>query len=207
MITDNIKNVAPVIEIMYNGASVLSTGRFCVREAGVKYGVANDNAVWVSIKEVNGRKYVDVDLSAEIQKRLSNAADAKEEERIVRDYVLRELRGEYHTPDGRIVDITRRGAKKITNGAPVIKLRVTPYLAQLIETGRFQRIIDANHKTYKQFAFYDAVFKIGNNWYGGTLNIGVREDDTSSLYDINPFTKIEEVGAPGWVSNLQAKKP
>ena len=163
----------------------------------------------MSIKEINGIKYVDVDLSANIQKLLDNAADAKEERKIALEYILEKLRGEYRTSDGRLVVISVLGAKKITSGAaPLIKLRTAPHLAELIESGRFSDLIDAEpkkHDRFKQFAFYDVIFKIGDNWYGGVLNIGILKNNESRLYDLNPFEKIEKAESPNWVSKRPAK--
>ena len=165
-------------------------------------------AVSTSIKEINGRKYVEIDLSADVQKQMDNASNAKEERRIALDYILQKLRGEYRASDGRFVIISTLSAKKITSGnAPLTKLRTTPYLAELIESGRFRDIIDAvpkKHDRFKQFAFYDVIFKIGDNWYGGVLNIGILKNSESRLYDLNPFEKIEKAESPNWVSKRPA---
>jgi hypothetical protein len=39
----------------------------------------------------------------------------------------------------------------------------------------------------------------------GVLNIGIHKDDTSSLYDLNPFTKIEKAEPPIWAPKSQTK--
>ena len=90
---------------------------------------------------------------------------------------------------------------------PLDKLRATPYLAELIETGQSIGLDDVNHKYFKQFAYYEVIFKLGDKWYAGVLNIGIHKDDTSSLYDLNPFAKIEKAGPPSQESTIQAKNP
>jgi len=187
------------IPTSYSGVGQSSSGQnvFSDREGEIKYDIGKSHK-HASIKEIGGRKYVEIDLSADIQKQMDNAADAKEERRIALDYILQKLRGEYRTSDGRIVIISTLGAKKITSGnAPLTKLRTTPHLAEFIECGQFRGLIDAEpkkHDRFKQFAFYDVIFKIGNNWYGGVLNIGILKNCESRLYDLNPFEKIEKSG-------------
>jgi len=140
----------------------------------------------------SNRKYVEIDLSTEIQKQLEDA-NPDEQRDIAFRYILNHLRHKKcFTHDGRLVKINRRGAQKITHLAPLEKLRATPYLAELIETSQSIGLDDAEHRYFKQFAYYEIIFKLGDRWYAGVLNIGVHKDDTSSLYDLNPFTRIEE---------------
>lgn len=118
-------------------------------------------------------------------------------------YILDNLKGEYLASDGRTVAVNRRGAKEMTTYAPLVKLRVAPELANLIGIGLFRELVDTEHKQFKQFAYYDVVFKIGDKWYEGILNIGVRESGESCLYDVNPFE--EKTGPPVKVSRVQAE--
>ncbi|MDR2728902.1 MAG: hypothetical protein LBB56_07195 [Chitinispirillales bacterium] len=212
MVTDDVKSLSPVIEIMYpNARQLFGDRRCCVSEAGVKYDVGGDAASGTSIKEVNGRKYVDVDLSAEVQKQLDKAANAKEERKIIFQYILKYLKDKkYLTTDNRFVEINRLGAKKITHGASLIKLRVTPHLAELIEIGEFQELVEAKpdkqHK-FKHFAYYNVIFKVADTWYKGTLNIGILENGESRLYELNPFREVEETEPPNLhrASRVQAE--
>lgn|GEM_PF-3385008 len=87
------------------------------------------------------------------------------------------------------------------------KLRATPYLAELIESGKSIGLDNVEHRYFRQFAYYEIVFKLGDKWYAGVLNIGIHKDNTSSLYDLNPFTRIEKAGPPFRESTIQAKNP
>ncbi len=99
------------------------------------------------------------------------------------------LCGEYATLDGRAVTISSVGADKITHKDINVKLKVSPHLADFIRAGEFQRIKDVMHKKFIKFAYYKVTFQIGKEKYSTLLNIGVRADGTSALYDINPFNK------------------
>jgi len=166
-----------------------------------------------SIKEINCVKYVEIDLSTEIQKLLDNAADANEERRIMYEYIFKNLRGKYPASDGRIVEINKRSAKEMTFQAPIVRLRAAPELAALIEIGQIIDLVDVSgHNIYERFAYYDVIFKIGNAWYNGRLNVGIRKNGESALYTINPFRQIasheeEKAGPPIGVSKIQAYDP
>ena len=66
---------------------------------------------------------------------------------------------------------------------------MSPHLADFIRAGEFQGIKDVMHKKFIKFAYYKVTFQIGKEKYSALLNIGVRADGTSALYDINPFNK------------------
>jgi len=183
-----------------------------VRSKSAVYGYDN-NTARASAEENNYRKYVEVDLSVEIQKQLDSAADAKEERRIILQYILKHLKGKkYRTSDNRLVEINRLGAKKITHSASLIKLRVAPHLAELIEIGEFQELAGAKpnkQHNFKHFAYYNVIFKVAETWYRGTLNIGVLENGESRLYELNPFREVEETEPPNLhqASRVQAESP
>jgi hypothetical protein len=208
MTTDNINTSEPLIEIVYYDRQDLSTGHYCVRENSVKYGIIDETKVNTSIKEVNGKKFIEIDLSAKIQKQLDNAANAKEQRKIMYDYILEYLRGEYRALDGRNIAINKGSADKITHRASIVKLRVAPHLGELIKIGQFIGLVDVTHKKFKQFAYYDVFFKVYDKWYLGRLNIGVRENEESVLHELNKLEEIniEEAGSPIWAPKIQAKE-
>lgn len=151
------------------------------------------------------RKYVVVDLSAKVQEQLNNAANAKEERKIIYAYIRGYLRGEYCASDGRTVIINKSSADKFTNKASKIQLQAAPHLAELIETGQFITLVDVTHKKFNQFAYYDVIFKIGDTMWKGKLNIGVYENGISEAYTLTEFNPIkkEEVEPPIWAPKSQ----
>jgi len=130
------------------------------------------------------QKAVVIDLNADIQKRFDNATP-NEQRKIVKDYIMDNLRGKYPTNDGIEVAITGTTAKKYTNKAPVSKLRVAPELARLIQQSTLSGVVDAKHKSFDKFMYYDVKFSIGNETYSGVLNIGVSNNGDAILYDLN----------------------
>lgn len=135
---------------------------------------------------VASRKVVTVKLDSEIQKQFDKATP-KEREKIAFDYIMKNLRGKYPTHDGRIVAVERVGADKMTHSFDERKIRVLPELKQLIETGRLRGVIDVEHKLFTQMAYYDVVFQIGGTQYQSRLNVGIRSNGDSTLYDIKPI--------------------
>lgn len=211
MAADNIRKFDVSMRIVCLSVPNFTTP-VVVRENSAVYEYG-DNTTSASAKENYFRKFVAVDLSAEIQKQLDNAADAKEERKIILQYILKYLKGQkYLTPDNRLVEINRVGAKKITHGASLVKLRVAPHLAELIEIGEFKELSvakpDKKHN-FKHFAYYSVIFKVTDQWYKGTLNIGVLENGESRLYELKPFREVEKTEPPNLhrASRVQAKSP
>lgn len=131
---------------------------------------------------------VEVDLTADIQKQFDNATP-KERQNIAFIYIMDNLRGKYPTEDGRIVSIQRVGADKMSHTLNETKIRVLPELAELIKTGKFIGVIDVIHKKFAKIAYYQVAFKVGEDKYIANLNVGIRQNGDSTLYDINPFNK------------------
>lgn len=131
---------------------------------------------------------VKVNMDAEIQKQFDKATP-KERTKIAYNYIMNNLRGKYAANDGRMVAIERVGAKEITHTLYEPKIRVTPELAKLIETGNLIDIKNADHSKFKQFAYYSVDFQMGNDVYNAVINVGIRDDGSSTLYDINQFKK------------------
>ena len=67
------------------------------------------------------------------------------------------------------------------------KIRVLPELKSLIDAGRLRGVIDVQHKLFSQMAYYDVEFAIGKTCYKTRLNIGIRKNGDSTLYDIKPI--------------------
>lgn len=135
---------------------------------------------------------VKINLDADIQKRLDAANTSKERQKIAYRYIMDNLCGEYAAPDGRTITISSVGADKITHRDIEVKLRVSPSLADLIKTGEFLTVKDSDPKVnpkFVKFAYYKVTFQIGNDRYTGLLNVGIRADNSSTLYDLNPFNK------------------
>ena len=139
------------------------------------------------------KQVVKVDLNTQVQKQLDAAQTPKERQNIAYRYIMDNLRGRYTAPDGRTVAIEKVGADKITHRDIRIKLRVCPALADMIKVGELEGISSATDKRnpkFVKFAYYRVPFQFGNEKYTGLLNVGIRADGSSTLYDLNPFEKI-----------------
>ena len=138
------------------------------------------------------KKVVEVDMDADVQKRLSAAETPKERQKIAFQYIMDNLRGQYEAPDGRTVAIERVGADKMTYRDNRDKLRVCPALADMIKSGEYDHSSPADekpNKKFNEFAYYKVRVKIGDEVYTGMLNVGIRKDGSSTLYDLRPFYK------------------
>ncbi len=131
---------------------------------------------------------VKVNLDSDIQKQLDSATP-KERQKIAYRYIMDHLTGKYTARDGREISISSVGADKITHRNIDVKLRVSPELATLIKTSKFEGVVDVEHKRFAKMAYYKTMFQLGNDTYVGTLNIGIRSNGDSTLYDLNPFNK------------------
>lgn len=135
---------------------------------------------------------VKVEMDAKVQKQLSAAQTPKERQKIAFRYIMDNLRGKYSAADGRTVAIERVGASKITSVDRVDKLRACPALADMIKAGKYDhsaRGEDKPNKKFEEFAYYRIRVKIGDEVYNGMLNVGIRADGSSTLYDLRPFDK------------------
>lgn len=131
---------------------------------------------------------VEVDLTADIQKQFDKATP-KERQDIAFNYIMENLRGKYPATDGRLISLERVGADKMSHTLNETKIRVLPKLADLIETGQFIGLIDVEHKKFVKMAYYKVAFRIEKVKYVANLNVGIRQNGDSTLYDINPFNK------------------
>lgn len=143
-------------------------------------------------KKTPTSKVVEVDMGADVQKLLSAAKTPKERQKIAFQYIMDNLRGQYEAPDGRTVAIERVGADKMTYRDNRDKLRVCPALADMIKSGEYDHSSPADEKPNKkfdEFAYYKVRVKLGDDVYTGMLNVGIRKDGSSTLYDLRPFYK------------------
>lgn len=131
---------------------------------------------------------VEVDLTADIQKQFDKATP-KERSKIAYDYIMDNLRGKYPTTDSRTIAIEKIGAKKISHTLFEPKIKVVPELGYLIKSGKLENIKEVEHKVFSKFAYYKVSFKIGNEKYNAILNVGIRANGDSTLYDINQFER------------------
>lgn len=138
--------------------------------------------------DADDTRIIKIDMDSEVQKQFDRATP-KERQKIAFDYIMKNLRGKYPAEDGRIVSIEKVGAKKITHDRGNIKIRVVPKLGKLIQTGSFIESKEAEHKIFKGFAYYKVRFQFGKDIYSAILNVGIRENGDSTLYEINQFNK------------------
>lgn len=137
-------------------------------------------------------KIVKVDMNSTVQKQLDAANTPKERQEIAFRYIMDNLRGQYTAPDGRTVAIERVGADKMTYQDNHNKLRVCPALADMIKAGEYDHSAtgeDKPHKKFEEFAYYKVRVQMGDEIYAGMLNVGIRKDGSSTLYDLRPFRK------------------
>ena len=138
---------------------------------------------------------VTVKLDSEVQKQLSQAQTPKERQKIAFRYIMDNLRGKYTAPDGRTVALERVGASKITSVDRKDKLRACPSLADMIKAGKYDHSAkgeDKQNRRFEDFVYYRVRVKLGGEIYSGILNVGVRKDGSSTLYDLRPFDKLED---------------
>lgn len=143
-------------------------------------------------KKTLTRKVVKVDMDADIQKQLEAASTPKERQTIAFRYIMDNLRGQYTASDGRTVAIERVGADKMTYQDNHDKLRVCPALADMIKAGEYDHSAvgeDKPQKKFEEFAYYKVRVQMGDEIYAGMLNVGIRKDGSSTLYDLRPFRK------------------
>jgi len=134
-----------------------------------------------------GNRYVDVDLTTDIQRLLQATASINERRKIAYDYIKDNLRGRYSIDGKMEIFVTKRSADKLTNAAPDIRLNVIPELANIIRIGKHPIIKDAEHSLFVKFAYYDVHFKLGSDYYTAKMNVGIRENGEGILYQINQF--------------------
>lgn len=170
-------------------------GKFVAKDVEKKgYDSRDDlrNIKKVAKKETSTKNFVKVDMNAKIQKQLDVAQSPQERQKIAYRYIMDNLRGKYTAPDGRTVAIEKIGADKITHRDIKVKLRVCPALAEMIKVGELKGVSAATDKPnpkFVNFAYYQVPFQVGEEKFIGLLNVGIRADNSSTLYDINPFEK------------------
>lgn len=169
-----------------------SGGKFTEKSASeLKYELMQElpSQTAISEKKIDvDKNVVEVDLNSEVQKQFDSATP-KERSKIAFRYIMNNLRGKYPTQDNRDVFVERVGAKEIAHTLYEPKIRVIPELGQLIKAGEFLKISKAEHGQFKDFAYYRVTIKIAKERYGAVLNIGIRNNGDSTLYDINQFKK------------------
>ena len=106
--------------------------------------------------------------------------------------------------DGRVVSVTRKSADELTHDAHDDRIRVIPELANIIKIGKHPEIKDATHKLFIKFAYYDVTLKIGDDYYTAKINIGIKEDGESVLYQINQF---KEKATPSDIGRVRSPAP
>lgn len=144
---------------------------------------------------MKARKVVKVKLNTEVQKQIAAAKTSKERQKIAFRYIMDNLRGRYIASDGRTVAIERVGASKITSVDRKDKLQACPALADMIKAGEYDHSAkgeDKPNKRFEEFVYYKVRVKVSNEIYRGMLNVGVRKDGSSTLYDLRPFDKEEK---------------
>jgi hypothetical protein len=151
-----------------------------------------------------GNRYVDVDLTTEIQKELQAANTVEEKRDIAYRYIMDNLRNRYPTGDGRMVDVWQVSAKKLTHHAPEVRISAIPELVNIITIGTNPEIKDVTHKRFAKFAYYDVLLKVGDTCYTAVMNIGIRKNGESVLYDINQF---EEKAVTSDIGKLRRSAP
>lgn len=142
--------------------------------------------------DTKDKSIVKVDINSEIQKRLNAAETPKERQFIAFRYIMDNLRGQYAASDGRTVAIERVGADKMTYKDNPDKLRVCPALADMIKAGAYDHSAKGENKPnkkFEEFAYYKVRVQMGGEIYNGMLNVGIRKDGSSTLYDLRPFKK------------------
>jgi len=132
---------------------------------------------------------VKIDLTSNIQKQLANATDFATKRKLVKDYIMTELRGKYNAKDGVEIAIGTVSAKKYSNVMTDTKIKVAPHLAEAIQQSIFIGFGNErkNHEYIGKWAYYECDLDVGGKVYVGRLNIAIMNNEESMLYDINPI--------------------
>jgi len=141
-------------------------------------------------------KIIIVDLNADIQKQFDVASD-KECRQLAYRYIMDNLKGEYITSDGLVVEVGSRGARELIFKDKVInniKIKLAPHLDEIIKSATFDNIKNVYKKrkdSFDKFAYYIAKISIDDIVYSATINIGINSKTNKAVfYDINPLSKI-----------------
>lgn len=127
------------------------------------------------------------DIVEKYQKSLEDLVDIKNRRELAFDFIMQNCRGKFTMSDGRSVLISRMTADKYTNKAYDIKLKIVPNLIKFLHTCKFINIVSVIHDEFAKFAYYDVYFYVDEKRYKATINIGIRTNGESILYDINPI--------------------
>jgi len=128
-----------------------------------------------------------IDMDTDLQRAITDAGTPNDERKVVRFYILDNLRGKYITSDGRCVVISSKTADKYTNKANKIKLRAGQHLDTMLLRSKLINIVDVVHDSFEKFAYYETCFEIDGEKYVGMLNVGITSENESILYDLKPF--------------------
>lgn len=148
--------------------------------AGVKY----------SIKETkNGKKYVEIDFDSKIQQEL-NSLSPRERQKKVEKYIR-----EYFSKldyNNQTILITGKTADKLTNTLKEEKIRAVAQINELLNISKYIETKETSHRLFDKIAYLDTMFKVGNTYYNGIINLGFhRETKTLQLYELNQIKKVD----------------
>lgn len=154
----------------------------------LKQDSANRKGIKFSIEKVGNRKCVVIDLDSSIQVELNNLTPKQRQTRIEKYIKEQFSKIDYN---GDTLHITGKTARKITNTYKEEKIRAVAQVKELVESSEFIETKNIEHKLFSEMSYLKTLFRIGNNYYEGQLNIGFHKASKQlQIYELN---KIKEV--------------
>lgn len=144
------------------------------------------------VEDVYGKKYVELDLDSEEQKRLDNKSP-REMKREVKRILEDKYRGKNISDNNSFVTITSTDISKMTNSTYEHKLRILPELKDLLEVSKFIKYENSEHAKFSGFFYFRTNYKILDKAYTGVMNIGISKNDyTIREYELNQIDEIKK---------------
>ena len=153
----------------------------------------------------DGTKYVEVDTDQHIFDGVPKSKYAK----VARNYIKNHFFGEYFG-EKKDITVTKVGAGKYAHSGETMnrnirntKMRAATELNNLIDAGEYLDWTDdkKNHAFAQGgFEYYRTIFKLGNEWFEGNVNVAINEVGFKQVYDINkikvlPPAKLHQLKA------------
>lgn len=187
-----------------------------IKETNINDAISKN--VRFSIKSDSKGNYVEIDMDKLFEnvknsdgnvltEQEFNDLSHKERQDIIINYLQKTLVGtQFEMPNGLETTMSRRDVNKITNKIFQPKDIALLNINDIINASTFVSEVEANHRKFKKFYYFDTRFQIKNStnsnindMYNATLNIGELKSNAKDnrLYELNQIKKDGQVGSAG----------